>query len=239
MLPRMCMRCILCCLLGLFGSVVQAQVPYPGPPPYPPPPPYPGPRPYPGPPPYPPSRGPTYGHPSWSEPKATGYFGIGFSEPVNPLATHLDTGWGFAGGAGVTYEYAGLMVDVMYNRFSINGSDLQKSGARHGSQAFWAITLDPILHINQRGPLDFYVTGGGGLYGQILRYKFGSSAGPLGQGELAYSNTIYKAGVDAGAGFAFNIAESRAKIFVEARFHHMFTHSAGASFVPVTVGVRF
>jgi hypothetical protein len=52
------------------------------------------------------------------------------------------------------------------------------------------------------------------------------------------SNTLYRPGVDGGAGFSFNLgARSRVKIFVEGRFHHMFTRN-GVSFVPVSVGVR-
>ena len=172
--------------------------------------------------------------------RATGFFGLGFSAPVNPLANRLDAGWNVAGGVGVTGQYAGLMVDLMYNSFGINSKNLGLAQATDGSQRYWAITIDPVFHVNQRGPVDFYVTGGAGLYGQITRYELNSNvAGGFGQYNLVSSNTIYKGGVDGGAGFAFNIGYSPVKLFVEARFHHVFTGGPGASFVPVTVGVSF
>src|SRR5262249_44324116 len=169
---------------------------------------------------------------------ATGWFGAGASAAINPMATSLnDAGWNLAGGVGVTSQYAGVLVDVMYNEFGINRRTLNRVGADSGRQRFWAITLDPVFHVNERGPVDFYITGGGGLYGQMLDYRtrFGSRR----DDGVIYRNTIYKAGVDGGAGFAFRILDSPAKIFVEARFHHMFTPGSGASFVPVTIGVSF
>jgi hypothetical protein len=102
--------------------------------------------------------------------------------------------------------------------------------------------VDPIFHVNQRGPVDFYVTGGAGVYGQLTRYylPYGASGGFSGPTELLASDTIYRPGVNGGAGFAFNVGyATNVKIFVEARYHHMFTPGIGASFIPVTVGVRF
>ena len=103
------------------------------------------------------------------------------------------------------------------------------------------MTVDPIIHVNERGPVDFYVTGGGGIYSQITEYKFRSGfGGPFNdRNDVLYSNTIYKPGVNGGAGFAFNLGYTPVKIFVEARFHHMFLRGSGASFIPISVGVRF
>jgi hypothetical protein len=170
----------------------------------------------------------------------TGYFGAGFSQPVNPLARSLDTGWNLAGGVGVTNRFVGIMFDAMYNQFAINRTTLYYVGAPRGDRKYWALTADPIFHINDRGPVDFYITAGGGLYSQITEYRLRHGDFFYGD-DLLGSYTIYKAGVNGGAGFAFNIGgrASRVKIFAEARFHHMFTHGPGASFVPVTLGVRF
>jgi hypothetical protein len=174
-----------------------------------------------------------------SEPtRATGYFGVGFSEAINPAARNLDPGWNLAGGVGVTSKYVGVMLDAMFNDFGVTHSTLVRAGASEGSQRYWAVTVDPIFHVNQRGPVDFYVTGGGGIYSQITDLSLRGGRGPF-RDELSSTYTIYKAGVDGGAGFSFNVGyRSRVKIFVEARFHHMFTRT-GVSFVPVTLGVRF
>lgn len=173
-----------------------------------------------------------------SEPwRPTGSFGVGFATPVNPLANRLDTGWNIAGGIGVTQNYFGVTVDAMLNDFGINSRTLAQVGARSGSQKYWAVTVDPTFHVNDRGPLDFYVIGGGGLYGRYTRYR-ASAARP--GFDLVSSEQILRPGVNLGAGFAFNLSDrSNIKIFAEARYHHMFTPGTDASFIPVTVGIRF
>lgn len=176
------------------------------------------------------------------ETRATGFFGVGVAAPVNPTARTLDTGWGFNGGIGVTRNYLGIMADFMFSDFGLNERLLRQVGAEHGSEKFWAITIDPVFHVNQRGPVDFYVTGGGGLYGRVSTLRApGGFGGPFsGADQVVASYTTYKPGVDGGAGFSFNIGYTNSvKMFVEARYHHMFTEGQGASFVPVTVGVRF
>jgi hypothetical protein len=176
-----------------------------------------------------------------SETHATGFFGAGVTAPINPLARNLDPGWNVAGGIGVTSRYVGVMLDAMYSDMGINHATLVRAGVPRGDQQYWAVTVDPILHVNERGPVDFYVTGGGGLYSQITEFKFRSGGGgPFNdRNDVLYSNTIYKPGVNGGAGFAFNLGYTPVKIFVEARFHHMFLRGSGASFIPVSVGVRF
>jgi hypothetical protein len=174
--------------------------------------------------------------------RPTGFFGVGVSAPVNPAASHLDAGWNLAGGVGVTNDYVGIMFDGMFTDFGITHDALVRQGARSGSQRFWALTVDPIFHVNERGPIDFYVTGGGGLYSQITQYRAPSAS--FGQSSRRYdlisSDHIYKPGVNAGAGFSFSFGDySNLKIFAEARYHHIFTGGSGASLIPVTVGVRF
>lgn len=172
--------------------------------------------------------------------RTTGFFGAGFSEATNPLGARVDTGWNLTGGIGVTGAYVGVMLDAMYNQFGINNFALE--AATRGTQRYWAFTVDPIFHVNRRGPVDFYLTGGGGIYGQEAQYKIPvSNSGQFGgEYSLIASDTLYKPGVDGGAGFAFNLGRrTKMKFFTEARFHHIFTRGSGASFVPVTLGVRF
>src|SRR6266699_1377066 len=120
----------------------------------------------------------------------------------------------------------------MFSEFGINHAALFQAGVPRGDQKYWAVTVDPIFHVNERGLLDFYITGGGGIYSRITEYKFRSSyGGPYSdRSDLLASYTVYKPGVDGGAGFAFNIGYTPVKVFVEARFHHMFFRGSGASF---------
>jgi len=168
--------------------------------------------------------------------RPTGYFGFGFSTPANPVARRLNAGWNLAGGIGVTRGPVGIMLDAMFNDFGFTHDALLRAGARSGRQKYWALTVDPIFHVNERGPVDFYVTGGGGLYSQITQFRASSGGGY----DLISSRTVYKPGVNGGAGFAFDLGyRSDIKVFAEARYHHMFTRGSGASLIPVTVGVRF
>ena len=174
----------------------------------------------------------------WARP--TGWFGVGASAAVNPVATRLNNvGWNIAGGVGVTNEYIGLMVDAMYNEFSLNRRARNQLGADDGRQRFWAFTVDPVFHVNYRGPIDFYVTGGGGVYGQQISFSQRFYSGNFYRDDFVWRNTIYKPGVNGGVGFAYSIGGGPIKIIAEARFHHMFTSGSGTSFVPVTIGVSF
>jgi opacity protein-like surface antigen len=173
--------------------------------------------------------------------RPTGYFGLGVSTPVNPVATRLNHGWNLAGGAGLTSRYVGVLADVMYNDFGFTRGALLEAGARRGRQRYWGISANPIVHVNPRGPVDFYLTGGVGIYGQITQYRTSSGDGRFADRyDLIASDQINRPGVNLGAGFAFHLGrEGDPKIFVEARYHHMFTAGSGSSMVPVTVGVRF
>ena len=174
--------------------------------------------------------------------RPAGFVGIGVSAPVNPLAQAVHPGWNLAGGIGVTGRYVGVLADLMFTDFGLNDRTLQLAGASRGSRKYWAITVDPVFHVNQRGPVDFYLTGGGGLYARSTRYYLPyGTGGPFSDAaQLLASYTVYKPGVDGGAGFAYNVGyRSRMKVFVEARYHHMFTRGSGTSFIPITVGVRF
>jgi hypothetical protein len=177
-----------------------------------------------------------------SETHPAGFFGVGFAAPTNPLATRLDAGWSLAGGVGVTNNYFGVMLDGMFTEFGINRTTLDQRGAPRGNQRYWSVTVDPIFHVNERGPVDFYITGGGGLFSRITEYRLSEGfAGPFyGRDSLLASYTIYKPGVDAGVGFTFSLGyRSPVKIYTEARFNRMFTSGRDATFIPVTIGVRF
>jgi hypothetical protein len=49
--------------------------------------------------------------------------------------------------------------------------------------------------------------------------------------------SVTKFGINAGAGFDFKAGA--AGVFLEGRFHNVFTEGDNTSFIPITVGVRF
>src|SRR4051812_529989 len=75
-----------------------------------------------------------------NEAHPTGFFGVGFASPINPLATRLDPGWNLNGGVGVTNNWVGLMLDAMYTDFGINRRTLDRVGVPRGDQKYWAVT---------------------------------------------------------------------------------------------------
>ena len=118
----------------------------------------------------------------------------------------------------------------------------------------WAFTLDPVVHLlpSETGPVDFYITGGGGIYHRTVEFTapaiatvtvfdpwFGFYPANILTNQVLGSYGVYKGGVDGGAGIAFRLGHSRAKLFAEAKFHHMFTSHVDTNFIPVTIGVRW
>ncbi len=189
-----------------------------------------------------------------AQPQFTGYVGAGPAVPVNPIASRIDTGWNVSAGAGVTGRTAGLMLDFMFSDYGLNQNVLNEAGAAGGSARFWAFTLDPVIHLNphREGAVDFYITGGGGIYHRTVEFTqpaavtvaafdpwFGFFPATIGVNQVIGSFSTYKPGVDGGAGFSFKLGSSRAKLFAEARFHHMFTNRIDSNLVPVTIGVRW
>jgi hypothetical protein len=173
---------------------------------------------------------------------------------LNPIGSRLDNGWNVSAGAGVTGRYAGLMLDFMYNDYGINHNALNQFGAPDGSARIWAFTLDPVIHFSPRNeaPVDFYITGGGGIYHRTVEFTQPSIATVTGfdpwfgffpvnvpTNQILGSYGVYKAGVDGGAGLSFKLGQSHVKLFAEARFHHMFTNRVDTNIVPVTIGLRW
>ena len=72
-----------------------------------------------------------------------------------------------------------------------------------------------------------YLIGGGGVYN--LDFK--------GDDVSSSVESVTKFGINAGAGFDFKAGA--AGLFLEGRFHNVFTEGDNTNFIPITVGVRF
>src|SRR5205807_8413711 len=98
--------------------------------------------------------------------------GAGFTQPVGNTGRHLDPGWNIQGGAGFNFSsYVGAMVQLDYNSMGINSTTLNNIGFPGGNVRIFSATLDPIVHLNPRGPFDVYLIGGGGLYHRTQEFK--------------------------------------------------------------------
>ncbi len=193
--------------------------------------------------------------PALTQPRFTGYVGGGPSFPLNPIGTRLDNGWNISAGAGVTGRWAGINLNFMFNDFGINQNALNQVQAPNGSTRIWAFTLDPVIHLtpSESSPVDFYVTGGGGIYHRTIEFTQPAVAtvtvfdpwwgivypANILTNQVIGSFGVYKGGVDGGAGVAFRLGQSHAKLFAEAKFHHMFTNRVDTNLIPLTVGIRW
>jgi hypothetical protein len=183
----------------------------------------------------------------------TGFVGGGFTEPINPIGTRLDRGWNVSAGAGVNADHHfGLMLDFMFNDTPVNRTYLNQVQAPDGTVRTWGFTLDPVVHLSQEGPVDFYVTVGGGIYHRTVEYTqpvvssgiffdpwFGYYPAAFTSNQVIGSFGQYKGGINGGVGLAVRLGNSRVKMFAEARYHHIFTRQVPTDLIPVTFGFRW
>lgn len=183
----------------------------------------------------------------------TGFVGGGFTEPINPIGARLDTGWNVTAGAGVNANHhLGLMLDFIFNDTPVNTTFLNQVQAPDGHVRTWGFTLDPVVHLTQEGPVDLYVTGGGGIYHRTVEYTqpvvstgvffdpwFGYYPAAFPSNQVIGSFGQYKGGIDGGVGVSVKLGSSRVKLFAEARYHHIFTRQVPTDLIPVSFGFRW
>src|SRR3954454_8548403 len=110
-------------------------------------------------------------------PPFTFNIGAGFTTPVGNTGRHLDTGWNLGAGAGYNFNsHVGAIAQFQFNDFGINSPTLANIGVPEGSVRLWSLTLNPVVHVNPRGPVDVYVIGGGGLYHRTQEFTAPTTA---------------------------------------------------------------
>jgi Outer membrane protein beta-barrel domain len=150
--------------------------------------------------------------------------GGGLTLPLGDLGDGTSTG--FHGLAAVGFQPAnfpvGIQIDGMYNRFGladdVDGSFRIIQGT---ANAVYRFTTSEDTKIRP------YIIGGVGLYN-------GKVSGDDIPDEFETSESDF--GINGGAGFDF-VAGSLS-LFVEGRFHNVFTEGNSSNFIPITVGVR-
>jgi opacity protein-like surface antigen len=178
--------------------------------------------------------------------------GGGFTQPVGNTGRQLDDGWNIGLGAGYNFSsHVGALIQFDYNGLGINSATLNNLGVPGGDVKLWSFTLDPIVHLHPRGPVDVYVIGGGGLYHRSQEFTAPTTATVAGfdpffgffpvtvpATQVLSSYSVNKPGANIGAGLAFG-TRWRAKVYAEARYHRMFIGDFHTDVIPVTFGVRW
>ena len=187
-------------------------------------------------------------------PRFTFDVGGGFTKPVGHLDGRIDTGWNAQAGAGVNLApWLGVMGQFMYTEAGLNGSFLQSIGEPDGNFRMWGFSLDPIVHLNPRGHVDFYLIGGPGVYRRTVEFTqptvttvtaFDPFFGyffpvdvPANQVLGSFGTTAF--GMNGGGGVSVRVGNGNAKLFAEARYIKMYTQGSSTSVLPVTFGIRY
>lgn len=188
--------------------------------------------------------------------RLTGFAGAGVSVPVQDIGSRLDTGWNIAAGIGPRFgSRYGVLLDFLFNDSPVNRATLNSVPAPDGTTRVFAFTIDPVLHLKATGEsrMDFYLTGGGGVYHRTVEFTqpvlvtvtlFDPFFGVLFPANVAANQVIssrsnVKGGLDLGGGVSWKLGQSSVHIFAEARYHHMYTRPTATTLLPVTFGLRW
>lgn len=187
-------------------------------------------------------------------PRFTFDAGAGFTEPIGHLDSRLDMGWNVQAGAGINIvPWLGVMGQFMYTESGLSSSFLQSINVPGGNFRMWGFSLDPVVHFNPRGRLDFYLIGGPGIFRRTVDFTqptvasftafdpffgfFFPVAVPANQVIGSFGTT--KFGMNGGGGVTYRLGNSNAKLFAEARYYKMYTRGTSTSVLPVTFGIRY
>jgi hypothetical protein len=156
--------------------------------------------------------------------------GIGF--PLSNFNDIAKLGWnGLAGVSFVpTGSPVGIQIDGQYQQYKLDESVV---GAGSLKDRLLIGTANLVYKFKTAEGSTFrpYLIGGGGVYN--LKTTGSSDVGTI----IDTGNSQTKFGINGGAGFDFKTGS--AGLFVEGRFHDVFTKGSNVQFIPITVGVRF
>lgn len=175
--------------------------------------------------------------------------GGGFTRSVGASAYNLDNGWNVEGGAGYNFSrWLGARIDLGYDGMGMSGTTLYNIGVPSGDMHIFSATLDPVVHLMPIHHLDFYATGGGGVFHLSDQFSSGAVNVPGAPAFFGYSPgaagvftdyVVNRPGFDVGAGVAFGGA-LHGRFFAEAKWNHVFlTDNYHIDYIPVTFGFRW
>jgi Outer membrane protein beta-barrel domain len=181
--------------------------------------------------------------------------GGGFSFPTGQLANRADTGFGLVASGGPRFSPSlSIGLDFAIQFFNVENrppGEVTVPNFTFGAMVrTWSLTVNPTYQFLRRERSSYYATAGYGLYNRQLQdLAHGAAAGntcdafwnvcvsnsPTGS-SLTGNVNPYRGGYNVGGGVNFG---SRTKLFVEVRYHHMFTSRSPTELIPVTFGVRW
>lgn len=153
--------------------------------------------------------------------------GGGIGMPLGDFDDVAKLGWhGLAAVSFVPNGWpVGIQIDGQYQQYKIDQSESLKD-------RFLIGTANAVFKFKSSEESTFrpYLIGGGGVYNIKA-----TGTDDLG-GVIDTDNSVTKFGINAGAGFDFKAGAIG--LFVEGRFHNVFTSGANTRFIPITLGIR-
>ena len=132
-------------------------------------------------------------------------------------------------------------VEVQYARFGLNDEGRFGAGGApvtaQGNASILSGTGNVLLSASLTGRLRSYMIGGAGVYKLSSNVHYTAENGRVIRYLSVPTDGKTRFGLNGGAGL--EVAVGPVRSFVEARFHSVFSGADGASFIPVSVGVKF
>jgi len=149
-------------------------------------------------------------------------------------------------GAGYNFNpRAGYVLEFSNSWLGVSDTALQNNQAIDGSAQVWSVTLNPIWRFPIGGPVGGYLIAGGGFYERQTRFDEPVQifvptfhGGFYIPGIATVRQFDDAGGLNAGAGLTCNLGWGT-KLFVEARYHYLFTSGYATQMLPVTIGLRW
>lgn len=155
--------------------------------------------------------------------------GIGF--PLSNFDDIANIGWNGLVGVSVvpTGWPVGIQVDGQFQQYKLDENAVGFSGLK---DRFLIGTGNLVYKFktSEESSIRPYIIAGGGVYN--VKTTGSDNVGTV----VGTSNSTTKFGLNAGAGFDFKAGS--AGLFIEGRFHDVFTPGPNLKFIPVTIGVR-
>jgi hypothetical protein len=173
-------------------------------------------------------------------------FGGGPTTVVGGATNKLINGYNFTVGTGYNFTpRVGLDLEFMDDGFGVTNAQLVQNQAIDGDAHIWSVTLDPVYRWRLGGPFGAYIIGGGGYYEEDSHYTEQAEVffptfhgGFFAPGYEDVYQTNGAGGVNGGLGLTWNLGWGT-KLYVEARYHYIFTSGGNTQLIPVTIGFRW
>ncbi|HUF34933.1 MAG TPA: outer membrane beta-barrel protein [Gemmatimonadales bacterium] len=158
--------------------------------------------------------------------------GGGVGLPLGDFDDVSKLGWhGLAGLSFVpSNSPVGIQIDGQYHQYNLD-EDVVVGGGDLKNRLIFG-TANAVYKFSSAEGTRFrpYLIGGGGVYN--LKTTGDDDVG----GVIDTDNSTTKFGINAGAGFDFKAGS--AGLFIEGRFHNVFTEGSNTTFIPITLGIR-